>query len=244
MTETLEVILRTIAAFFAILLITRILSKEQVGQLTFYDYVTGITIGSMAATIAIDTNVRLLPDMAGLLVWAVLTFLMGYISLVSRPARKLLEGEPTVVVHNGKILEGNMARLRYNLDDLLIQLRNKDAFNVADVEFAVLEPNGQLSVLLKSQKRPVTPEDLRLSTQYEGITTELIEDGEIIVQNLNQLQLDQGWLMSQLNKHGVKNVGDVMFASLDSRGNLFVDLKKDRMGQVVDISDDPRDKPN
>lgn len=244
MTETIQVILRTTAAFFAILLITRLLNKEQVGQLTFYEYVTGITIGSMAATIAIDTNVKLFPDMVGLFIWAFLTFLMGYISLVSRPARKLLEGEPTVLVHNGKILESNMAKLRYNLDDLLIQLRSKSAFNLADVEFAILEPNGQLSVLLKSQKRPVTPEDLQIPTQYEGVSTELVLDGQIIVQNLTQLQLDQGWLMTQLAKHGVKNVGEVMLASLDSQGNLFVDLKRDRMGQVVDVTDDPQDRQN
>ncbi|HEX3030959.1 MAG TPA: DUF421 domain-containing protein [Bacillota bacterium] len=241
MPETLEVLLRTVGAFGFILILTRLLNKEQVGQLTFYEYVTGITIGSMAATIAIDTQVQFLPDVIGLVAWVVLTYLLGYVSLVSRPARKLLEGEPTILVHNGKILEKNMGKLRYNLDDLLIQMRTKNAFNIGDVEFAILEPNGELSVLLKSQKRPVTPEDMQLSTNYEGVPTELVEDGQLILQNLAQLKLDQAWLLGELSKQGVHDLKEVEYASLDSSGNLYVDMKKDRLGEVIDVTDDPAD---
>lgn len=237
MPEIFEVLIRTFGAFFFILVLTRLLNKEQVGQLTFYEYVTGITIGSMAATVAIDTEVRFWPDVLGLTLWVVLTWLMGYAALVSRPARKLLEGEPTVLVHNGKILEKNMGKLRYNLDDLLIQLRNKQAFNIADVEFAILEPNGELSVLLKSQKRPATPEDLQLPTQYEGVPTELIEDGELIYQNLQQVHLNQDWLVRELRKQGVYDLDQVVYASLDAAGKLYFDLKKDQLGTTVDVTD-------
>lgn len=237
MAEIAEVLLRTIGAFSVILVMTRLLNKEQVSQLTFYEYVTGITIGSMAATVAIDTEVRFLPDILGLLLWVFLTWLMGYAALVSRPARKLLEGEPTVLVHNGKILENNMGKLRYNLDDLLIQLRAKNAFNIADVEFAILEPNGELSVLLKSQKRPVTPEDLQLPTQYEGVPTELIEDGEIIYQNLQQVHLNQDWLVGELRKQGIYDLDEVGYASLDAAGKLYIDLKRDHLGNKVDVTD-------
>ncbi|MDA8212985.1 MAG: DUF421 domain-containing protein [Clostridia bacterium] len=240
MSEILEVVLRTVGSFFAILVLTRILNKEQIGQLTYYEYVTGITIGSMAATVAIDTEVRFLPDMLGLLIWVFMTYLAGYASLVSRPARKLLEGEPTVLVHNGKILERNMGKLRYNLDDLLIQLRNKNAFNIADVEFAILEPNGQLSVLLKSQKRPLTPEDLQIPTKYEGVPAELIEDGEIIYANLQQVHLDENWLINELRKQGIYDVHEVEYASLDTDGNLYIDKRKDSLTNVVDVTDKER----
>ncbi len=130
-----------------------------------------------------------------------------------------------------------MAKLRYNLDDLTIQLRSKDAFNVANVEFAVLEPNGQLSVLLKSQKQTVTAEDLQLPTNYEGVPTELIEDGEIIHANLRQLHLDQQWLMVELRKQGIYDVQQVTFASLDSSGKLYIDKVQDHLINVVDVSD-------
>lgn len=227
MAEIAEVMLRTLGAFLAILILTRFLNKEQVGQLTFYEYVTGITIGSMAGTIAIDTEVKFLPDLLGLVLWCFLTYMMGYLALVSRPARKLLEGQPTIVVHNGKILEENMAKLRYNVDDLLMQLRNKNAFNLHDVEFAVLEPNGQLSVLLKSQKRPITPEDLGLPTQYEGMSWDLISDGEILKDNLQKINLSEQWLRDELGKQGIFDLREVLYASIDSKGNLYVDKKKD-----------------
>ena len=240
MPETLEVMLRTLGAFFAILVLTRILNKEQIGQLTYYEYVTGITIGSMAATVAIDTEVKFLPDVLGLILWVVLTYLAGYASLISRPARKILEGEPTVLVHNGKILERNMAKLRYNLDDLLIQLRNKNTFNIADVEFAILEPNGQLSVLLKSQKRPLTPQDLQIPTKYEGVPSELIEDGKIIHANLQQVHIDEQWLLNELRKQGINDVREVEYASLDNEGNLFVDKRQDHLTNVLDVTDKKR----
>jgi uncharacterized membrane protein YcaP (DUF421 family) len=240
MPETLEVMLRTLGAFFVILVLTRILNKEQIGQLTYYEYVTGITIGSMAATVAIDTQVKFLPDVLGLILWVVLTYLAGYASLKSRAARKLLEGEPTVLVHNGKILERNMAKLRYNLDDLLIQLRNKNAFNIADVEFAILEPNGQLSVLLKSQKRPLTPQDLQIPTKYEGVPSELIEDGKIIRANLQQVHVDEQWLLNELRKQGINDVREVEYASLDNEGKLFVDKRQDKLTNVLDVTDKKR----
>lgn len=240
MPETLEVMLRTLGAFFAILVLTRILNKEQIGQLTYYEYVTGITIGSMAATVAIDTEVKFLPDVLGLILWVVLTYLAGYASLISRPARKILEGEPTVLVHNGKILERNMAKLRYNMDDLLIQLRNKNTFNIADVEFAILEPNGQLSVLLKSQKRPLTPQDLQIPTKYEGVPSELIEDGKVIHANLQQVNVDEQWLLNELRKQGIKDIREVEYASLDNEGNLFVDKRQDHLTNVLDVTDKKR----
>jgi uncharacterized membrane protein YcaP (DUF421 family) len=234
----ISLVARTIAAFFAILLVTRLLEKEQLGQLTFYEYITGITIGSLAAdmAIAIVSPWRVL---AALLVFSGLTYTMGYVSLKSRVARKLLEGEPTIVMQNGKIMEENMKKIRYNVDDLLVQLRNKDVFNPADVEFAILEPHGQISVLLKSQKKPVTREDMQIPTEYEGVSSELIMDGEIIYQNLQQNKLDEAWLINELNKQGITSPREVLLASLDTAGNLYVDRKHDNLQTEVRIQDTP-----
>lgn len=220
-----QVALRTVLAFFAILLITRLLDKEQIGELTFYEYVTGITIGSLAADMATITLISPWVILTALVVFAALTFLMGYVSLKSRAARKLLEGQPTVVIQNGKILARNMARCRYNIDDLLLQLRTQGVFNIADVEFAILESNGQLSVLPKSQRRPATREDLRIPSHYEGLNSELIVDGEIIYQNLKQNNLDEAWLIHELERRGIHSSREVMLASLDTQGNLYVDKK-------------------
>jgi uncharacterized membrane protein YcaP (DUF421 family) len=233
----LEVFLQTFLAFFAILVFTRLLNKQQMAQLTFYDYVNGITFGSIAAALATDVQQRTWQHLLGLTLFAALTYLMSYLSLKSRPLRKLLEGEPTILIHNGKILEQNMAELRYNLDDLTSQLREKDCFSIADVEFAIAEPNGSLSVLLKTQKQPVTPVDLNIPTSYSGISTELIMDGKIIYPNLEQHNLDIKWLENELNKQGIYSVSEVVFACLDTAGNLYIDKKMDQLENIIDITD-------
>lgn len=233
-----EVFFQTILAFVALLLVTRILGKEQISQLTFYDYVSGITIGSMTAVLATDVDAgRTWVHLLALLLFGALVFASSFISERNRIARKLLEGEPVVVIHNGKIMESNMARMRYNLDNLTSQLRQKDVFNMGDVEFAVLEPNGQISVLLKADKKPITPQDLNLPVNYEGIATELIMDGQIIYPNLQQNKLNEKWLMDELRKQGVFSLGEVEFAALDSQGNLYVDKKQDTLEYVTVISD-------
>lgn len=231
-----SVALRTVLAFFAILLVTRILGKEQMGELTFYEYVTGITIGSLAADMATITIISPWVILMALVMFAALTFLMGYVSLKNRAARKLLEGEPTLVIQNGKILAKNMSRCRYNIDDMLLQLRTQGVFNVADVEFAVLESNGQLSVLRKSHKQPVTREDLKIPSGYEGLSSEMIVDGEIIYQNLQQNNLDEAWLILELERQGIRSPKEIMLASLDTRGNLYVDKKVDGL-QATQVSD-------
>jgi len=233
----LEIVLRAVGAFLAVLLITRLIGKSQIGQLTVTDFVNGIVIGSLAAALAIDLRTPAIYYFAGLAVFSGLTLVLEWATMKSRPLRKVLEDEPTVVIHNGKILETKMHNMRYHVDDLLMQLRAKAVFNIADVEFAVLEPNGELSVLLKSQKRPVTPEDLRLPTKYEGMPSELIVDGTVIEQNLIQNNLDEEWLYRELEKQGVRSVEEVLFASLDSSGNLYVDRRKDDIDHLSDTTD-------
>jgi uncharacterized membrane protein YcaP (DUF421 family) len=118
-----------------------------------------------------------------------------------------------------------MARIRYNINDLLEQLRLKNVSNIADVEYAILETSGQLSVILKSQKRPVTPEDLNLPTKYEGLPSALIIDGYIMLDNLKKTNLSVDWLQTELSKFGIKRLKDVLLASLDTEGKLYYQVK-------------------
>ncbi|MDK2820475.1 MAG: hypothetical protein PWP31_440 [Clostridia bacterium] len=240
--ETAHIFIQTTLAFFAILFYTRILGKQQIGQLTLFEYVSGITLGSIAANLATD----IAPGSTwfhflALTLFAFLTWISGYVSLVNRPVRKLIAGEPTVVIHNGKILEDNMKKMRYNHDELAMQLRAKDVFDIADVEYAILEPTGTLSVLLKSQKRPLTPSDIKVSTNYEGLPTELIVDKEILFENLKQNNLDENWLMEQLKAQGVNDINEVDYAVLRSNGSLYVNCKQDNLTNPVDITDAPED---
>lgn len=240
-----EVIIQTILSFFAILIYTRILGKQQIGELTFFEYINGITFGSIAAVLATDIEPRrTMFHLIGISLFALLTFFAGYASLKSRPLRKVIAGEPTVVIHNGKILEDNMKKMEYNMDELLTQLRQKDVFDIGDVEFALLEPTGGLSVQLKSEAKPATRGDMGMPSGYEGISVELVMDGEVIHQNLRQLGLDENWLLDQLKNHGVTSLEQVPLAVLASDGDLYVDLVRDNLGTAIDITDNPKPPPN
>ena len=168
--EYVSVLIRTVLAFVTLFVVARLLGKQQLSQLTFYEYITGITMGDIAASIAIDAGRSPLYYMLALVAFAMLTLGTGVITEKSRPLRKLIEGEPVVLVHNGKILEHNMAKSGYNMENLMMQLRERDAFDIREVEFAIAETDGYLTVLKKSQNRPVTPADLGVDTKYEGIS--------------------------------------------------------------------------
>lgn len=235
--EYATVLIRTVLAFVTLFVVARLLGKQQLSQLTFYEYITGITMGDIAASIAIDAGRSPLYYMLALVAFAILTLGTGVITEKSRPLRKLIEGEPVVLVHNGKILEHNMAKSGYNMENLMMQLRERDAFDIREVEFAIAETDGYLTVLKKSQNRPVTPADLGIDTKYEGIPSEIIVDGQVIHQNLKQNHLDEAWLIARLQSMGYNSPQEIPYASLDSEGNLYVDDKRDRLDPMIDISD-------
>ena len=210
MNEGLVVFVRGLIAFASLLIYARILGKQQISQLTFFDYALGITIGSTASTLTTDLSSRAWPHWVGLTTWFVAVYALQWITLKWRRASKYIDGEPVVVVMNGQIMENAMKKLRLRLSDLLEMLRQKDAFDIEQVEFAVLEISGKLSVQKKSQYQPVTPKDLNISTSYKGISTELIYDGVVVDQNLKQLNLDYQWLNIQLRKQGIKDPSEVL----------------------------------
>lgn len=239
--DYLNVILRVFFAFAFLLIFSRLVGKKQINQFSFFDYIVGITVGSIAATITTELNSPPYTHLFGLFFWFLLSWLLGLATIKSRKASKWLLGEPTIIIHNGKILEKNMGKMNYHMDELMQQLRLRGAFNPRDVEFAVLETNGYLSVEKKSQKRGVTPDDLNIATKYEGMSTELIYDGQIILQNLEMFNLSENWLVSELKKQGINSLEQVSLCILDSKGKLYVDLKNDNVKAPteVNISDYP-----
>ncbi|HHY28194.1 MAG TPA: DUF421 domain-containing protein, partial [Desulfitobacterium dehalogenans] len=204
---------------------------------TFFDYVLGITIGSMAASLATDLSSRAWPHWVALITWAALGYIMEKITVKWLYAAKVLEGEPVIVIMNGKIMENVLRKMNYRVSEIMGLLRNKGIFDANQVDFAILEPNGQLSVLQKPEYLPLTPKDMKMKASFSGISSELIYDGIIIEQNLRQLKKDEKWLRKELKKQGIKDVSEVFFASLNPAGSLYVDLYEDRLQNPVDIGD-------
>lgn len=219
------IVLRTFILFTVTLIFLRIMGKRQIGQLQPYELVIIIMISELAAIPMENTGIPLLRGIIPIFVLFTAQVALAYISLKSERARGMICGKPSVLIENSKIVESELRRIRYNINDLLEQLRSKNVANISDVEFAILETSGQLSIILKSQKRPVVPEDLNLATQYEGLPTTLVVDGQINDENLQKVNLNIDWLRTELNKFGINNIKDVLFASLDTRGNLYYQLK-------------------
>jgi uncharacterized membrane protein YcaP (DUF421 family) len=229
MDEGLIVLVRGIIGFFTLLIFTRILGKQQVSQLTFFDYVVGITIGSTASTLTTDLTSSAWSHWVGLFTWTALCFILQFITLKSKTAEKYLDGEPTLVISNGKILEKSMKKFRYTISDLLSQLRDKGVFNLDEVAYAVLEKDGQLSILKKPECDSVTPKDLKIKTSTANIDVELIYDGTILEDNLASINRNEKWLMIKLKKQGISDTIDVFLATYNASSGLFIDLYEDHL---------------
>lgn len=232
MNEGLIVLVRGIIGFFTLLIFTRILGKQQVSQLTFFDYVVGITIGSTASTLTTDLTSRAWPHWVGLFTWTALCLILQLITLKSKVAEKYLDGEPTLIITNGKILEQSMKKFRYTIGDLLSQLRDKGIFDIEQVAFAVLEKDGQLSILKKTECDPVTPNDLKLKTSPASIDYELIYDGSILQENLDIINRNEKWLMLKLKKQSISDVSEVFLATYNASSGLHIDLYNDHIKET------------
>jgi len=236
----IKILLQTALAFFTILFITRILGKQQISQLTYYEYITGITFGSIAATLATDTDQVMWQHLIGLIFFGMLTFFMSFIALKSRPLRKIIAGEPVIVIQNGQILENNLRKMHYNIDELTAELRNKNIFDISELELAIIETNGKLSILKKPEKDHPTREDMSVPSISKGLAIEVIVDGQLIYTNLEKMGLDGKWLMNQLKLKGINSLNQVSLASVDKNHNLYIDLFEDKIQGMIDASDDTK----
>ncbi|CAG7635012.1 DUF421 domain-containing protein [Paenibacillus allorhizosphaerae] len=228
MPEWTHIAVRSLAAVAILFLLTRILGKKQIAQLTFFEYVAGITLGEIAGFISTDIEAHFMLGITAILVWFSVPFLFEFITLKSKRIRELVEGKGTIFIKEGKVLEDNLKKERYSTDELLGQLRKKNVFNMADVEFAVLEATGELSVLLKAENQPLTPKKLGIKVGPEQETQTVIMDGSIMDEPLATRGLSREWLLTELEKIGV-TLENVFIGQVDSYGQLQIDVYDDML---------------
>ncbi len=229
MNETLVVIIRSLIGFFSLHIFARMLGKQSIGQLTFFDYVLGITVGSMAATLSVDLNSRAWPHWVGLATWTVVILLMEYCTIHSVHFTKYVLGEPCLLILNGQIMEQTMKRNRYSLSDLLSQLREKDVFDLTQVACAILETNGKLSVLLKPEYQGVTVQDMNLHPSPQQMPRKLVFCGMILEENLLAMGLTKEWLNQYVKNMGIHDIAEIFLLSVDTEGAFYCDLYKDHI---------------
>lgn len=223
--DTATLALRVTIVYVALLILTRLLGKKQMNQLTFFNYVTGITIGSISANVMVD-KAPLEKGILTLVFLCALSGLTGLVNLKSGHMRRVIDGQPSILIKRGNLMRKELRRVRVNMDDLTMLLRKQNVFSVQEVEYAILEPDGNLSVLKKVPKQAATRADVQVSpSEPDYLPCGLIMDGRVISRNLIEMGLNEAWLAGQLKNHKIKSVKEVFYAELNENGGLYVEKK-------------------
>ncbi|PYZ94140.1 hypothetical protein CR194_00955 [Salipaludibacillus keqinensis] len=218
--ELYTISIRTLVIYFVILVVFRLMGKREIGQLSIVDFVISLMIAELAVMTVENVQVPISHQLVPMFLLMTIQISLAYISLKSQELRKLIDGKPSVIIRQGKIDEKEMSKQRYNFDDLMLQLRQKDVQYMSDVEFAILEPSGDLSVIRKDS-------DPAISGKPSFLPLPLILDGKIQRDHLNDIGQDERWLRAELRKLGYMEVKKISFCSLNRDQTLFVDLKDD-----------------
>jgi len=220
--DYITIVARTILFYLLILVIFRLMGKREIGELSILDLVVFIMIGELAVVAIERPNVRIFHAILPMVILMIIQLVMAIISLKSKKFRNLVEGKPSIIINRGKIDEVAMRKQRYNFDDLMTQLREKDIRSIADVEFAILESSGSLSVIekLEDPKKPKNP------VKNGDITIPLILDGNIEEENLKRINKTNLWLRQELKKRGYRDIKRISFCSFENE-KFFIDLKDD-----------------
>ncbi|AEI44931.1 DUF421 domain-containing protein [Paenibacillus mucilaginosus] len=216
---------RTLLVYVVVFLTMRLMGKREIGKLSLFDLVISIMIAEIAVFVLEDLDKPLIQGILPMLTLVLVQVFIALVSLKSQKLRRLFEGQPSPLIEHGHLNREEMRKQRYNLDDLLLQLRENKVLNVADVEFAVLEPSGKLTVQQKTDKEeepPCPPPSFR----YEGLPLPLIMDGKVQDDSLKKLDQTRFWLKRELQSRGIKDFKEVFFCSLDHRGRWFIDKKR------------------
>lgn len=217
--EFIKVILTSLLSAVSLFVIAKITGHKQMAQLDFFDYITGITIGSIAAELATELEAPWKPLIA-MTIYGLVALGLTILAHKFPKTRKYINGTPTIVMDNGKLYRNNMKKAKLELSEFMVLCRQEGYFNINDIETAVFEYNGRITILPKSEKRPLTPEDMNITPEKAEICTEIIMDGRILHENLKRLGLDLTWLDKQLKKQKYNNAKEIYLGICDKNNNL------------------------
>ena len=219
MIELGKICIASLVSYAAMFLSAKVIGRKQISQLDFLDYITGITIGSIAAELATDLE-NVWKPLTAMIIYAAVTWLMSIINLRRARSRKFLNGTPTIVMDGGRLFRENMKKAKLDLSEFMVMCREQGYFNLADIQTAIFEYNGKLTILPVTARRPVTPADMNLSPPQEALFAEVIMDGRILDENLHRMGFDAKWLKKRLRDQGIQDVRSVYLGLCDEKHNL------------------------
>ena len=224
--EILEVSYRALISLVTLFLITKLLGKKQVSQFSLFDYVIGISIGNFAAEVTINLEAEWINGVVAVLIFGVVAYLVSILTMKSIVARRFFMGAPTVVIQNGKIIKESLKKVKFDINDLLEECRNNNVFDLNQINYALMEANGKLSILLKPEYLPLTPNDMKVKVNKNGLVANVIIDKKIMKENLLQMDKDEKWLMKELKIKGF-SLDDVLLGTLDIDNKLTIYKQKE-----------------
>ncbi|MBR3898196.1 MAG: DUF421 domain-containing protein [Bacilli bacterium] len=219
--DLLDVILRCIVSLVTLFLVTKMIGKKQVSQFSLFDYVIGISIGNFAAEMAINLDSSYLHGTVAVIVFGLVAYLVSLITMKSLRLRKLIIGDPNILIKDGKILYNSLKKSKFDINDLLEEARINGYFDISDIDFALMEANGKISFLPKPENQNPTNKDLKLIQNRKGLCVNLIIDGQIIERALKDVHKDENWLLHEIKVKGYK-LNEILLATIDLEENFKV----------------------
>lgn len=224
--ELLDVTYRSLISLVTLFLITKLLGKKQVSQLSLFDYVIGISIGNFAAEATINLESNWLNGVLAVVIFGIVAYLVSILTMKSIIARKFFMGEPTIVIQDGKILKQSLKKIKFDINDLLEECRNNGVFDVEQINYALMEANGKLSILLKPEYQNVTIKDMNLKQEKNGLVANVIIDKKIMKDSLKSIKKDEKWLLKQLKVQGTP-LKKVLLGTVDINEKLTIYKEND-----------------
>lgn len=222
--EIIEVSYRAIISLVTLFLITKLLGKKQVSQLSLFDYVIGISIGNFAAEVTINLEAKWINGVVAVIIFGLVAYLVSILTMKSIVARRFFMGAPTIVIQNGKIIKESLKKVKFDINDLLEECRNNNVFDINQINYALMEANGKLSILLKPEYLPLTPKDMKIKTQPTSLVANVIIDKKIMKENLKQMNKNENWLLKQIKPNKLE---DILLATLDINDKLTIYKQKE-----------------
>lgn len=226
--ETIYIIALSLGSLLTIFILTKLMGYRQMSQMSMFDYINGITIGSIAAEMATSLEDDFTRPLTAMIVYGVSTFLISVLSNKFVKVRRIIEGKPLILLNNGELYRKNLRKAKIDVSEFLEQCREQGYFDVSKLETAILEGNGRISFLPKATDRPLTPSDVNLAATQDFMVANVILDGRIMSENLKNTGNDEKWLISQIKGQGAKRVEDVLLATCDSTNKVTVFMKENK----------------
>lgn len=219
--EALSIIPRSLISLFFLFIVCKLIGKKQVSELSLFDYVIGISIGNFAAEMIMDFQGNFTNGVVAIIVFGLCSYIVSMITLKSIFLRRILIGTPTIIVQNGKIIKENLIKTKIDVNDLLEQIRTNGYFDLSEVEYVIMEANGKLSILPKSENKQVTLKDMNIKTDKASLCSNVVIDRKIMNNNLSNMKKDENWLLKELKVKGI-TLDEILLATLDNNEKLVI----------------------